>query len=87
MKNEIYALGVGRGTPIFIELAEACGYVVKGLYHYNNTRTGEIDHGIPVLGSFEDLFNTDIKGNNFMLTMGDMMIKQEISDRLMKRGG
>ena len=56
--KEIYALGVGHGTPIFIELAEACGYKVGGLYHYNDARTGESDHGYIILGSFNDLLNS-----------------------------
>lgn len=85
--KEIYALGVGHATPVFIELAEACGYRVVGLYHYNASRTGEQDHGFPILGSFSDLFNSDIKGRNFVLTMGDMKIKQEVSTRLIQLGG
>lgn len=71
----IYALGVGRATPIFIELAESCGYRVVGLYHYDDSRTGEMDHGFPILGSFDDLFNSDVGGRNFVLTMGNMKIK------------
>lgn len=43
----IYPLGVGHATPLFIEPAEACGYHVVGLYHYNEERTGETDHGRP----------------------------------------
>lgn len=85
--KEIYALGIGHGTPLFIELAEACGYKVAGLYHYNDTRTGEIDHGFEILGSFNDLFQSDIKDKCFVLTMGDMSIKQEVSTRLIEMGG
>jgi len=86
-KREIYLLGIGHGTPIFMELAEACGYTIAGLYHYNDERTGEIDHGYKILGSFEDLFRSDIKGKLFCLTMGDMNIKKFVSKRLMALGG
>ena len=86
--KEIYALGVGHGTPIFIELAEACGYRVGGLYHYNDSRTGESDHGFPILGSFDDLLHsTNIEGMNFVLTMGDMNIKRVLSKKLYQKGG
>ena len=85
--KEIYALGVGHATPVFIELAEACGYTVVGLYHYNSTRTGETDHGLKILGSFDDLFRSDMRGKNFMLTMGDMSIKQGVSNKLIELGG
>lgn len=86
-KREIYLLGIGHGTPIFMELAEACGYTIAGLYHYNDERTGEIDHGYKILGSFEDLFRSDIKGKLFCLTMGDMNTKTLVSKRLMAMGG
>lgn len=29
--KEISLLGVGHGTPIFMELAETCGYTIAGL--------------------------------------------------------
>ena len=43
--KEIYALGVGHNTCVFIDLAEACGYTVLGLFHFNSYRTGDSDHG------------------------------------------
>lgn len=85
--KEIYALGVGHATPLFIELAETCGYKVAGLYHYNDQRTGEIDHGFEILGSFSDLFQSDVKGKHFVMTMGDMLIKQDVSTKLIEMGG
>lgn len=86
--KRIYALGIGHNTPVFIDLAEACGYKIAGLYHYNNTRTGEIDHGLEILGSFDDLYNKgNLSGMNFLLTMGDNMIRTEVSNRLRQLGG
>lgn len=88
MKQEIYALGVGHNTPVFIDLALACGYEIAGLYHYNSERTGEIDHGFEILGSFEDLFlKKDLMGMNFLLTMGDNKIRAELSDKIITKGG
>lgn len=58
--KEIYALGVGHNTPVFIDLAESCGYKIAGLYHYNSERTNEFDHGFKILGSFDDLFDEDV---------------------------
>lgn len=87
MSKEIYLLGVGHSTPFFAELAEACGYTVAGLYHYNDDRTGQTDHGFPIIGSFNDLYSSDIKGNNYILTMGNMAIKREVSNKIMHMGG
>ena len=43
MNKEIYILGIGHNTSVYIDLAEACGYEIKGLYHYNGDRTGDMD--------------------------------------------
>ena len=88
MRKEIYALGVGHNTPVFIDLAEACGYVVVGLYHYNDERTGQTDHGFTILGSFNDLFSQgDLSGRDFLLTMGDNRIRAEVAARILSLGG
>lgn len=84
----IYALGVGHNTPVFIDLAEACGYSVIGLFHYNEERTGDVDHGFSILGSFDDLITKgDLSNMNFLLTMGDNKIRAEISDKIISLGG
>ena len=86
--KEIYALGVGHNTPVFLALAIACGYTITGLYHYNSERTGEIDHDYTILGSFDDLFaQGDLSGKSFLLTMGDNKIRTELSERIIKQGG
>lgn len=88
MKKQLYALGVGHNTPVFIDIAEQCGYDIVGLYHYNSQRTNEIDHGYKILGSFEDLFNSnDLAGKNFLLTMGDNNIRAELIERISSSGG
>lgn len=86
--KEIYALGIGHNTPVFIDLAEACGYKIAGLYHYNNERTGEIDYGFTIIGSFEDLFaKEDLSNMNFLLTMGNNKIRTELTDKIIALGG
>lgn len=88
MNKEIYALGVGHNTPVFIDLALACGYKIAGLYHYNDEKTGTLDHGFKVLGSFDDLFSKrDLSGCDFLLTMGDNTIRTELSNRIISMGG
>ena len=84
--KEIYVLGIGGSSPLFVDLAEACGYAVKGFYHYNNSRTGEIDHGFRIMGSFDDLYKNDLRGKNFILSMGDMAIRKQISEKLLSLG-
>lgn len=86
--KEIYALGVGHNTSVLLELAENCGYKIKGLYHYNENRTGEFDHGFEILGSFDDLFSKgSLNGMSFLLTMGDNEIRTNLSEKIISLGG
>lgn len=85
--KELFALGIGHSTPLFIEIAEAAGWKIAGLYHYNDERTGEFDHGFEILGSFDNLYYRDLSGKHFLLTMGDMQIRKEVSEKLIKMGG
>lgn len=86
--KQLYALGVGHNTPVFIDLAEQCGFEIMGLYHYNDSRTGEIDHGFRILGSFDELFlNDNLFGKNFLLTMGDSIIRAELTAKIISHGG
>lgn len=85
--KKIFVLGIGGSTPVFIDIAEACDYKIAGLYHYNDERTGENDHGYPILGSFEDLYQSDIKGKMFLLSQGDMKIREEVTNKIKQLGG
>jgi sugar O-acyltransferase (sialic acid O-acetyltransferase NeuD family) len=86
--KEIYLLGIGHNTPVFIDLAEHCGYNVAGLYHYKDDRTGETEHGFRIIGSFYDLFRQDsLSGMSFLLTMGDSKIRVEVSEKIRNKGG
>lgn len=87
MDKQIYVLGIGHSTPVFIDLALDCGYQIAAMYHYNNKRTDETDYGYKIIGSFDDLFQQDIRQKKFLLTMGDIQIRKEISRRLLEKGG
>lgn len=86
-QKEIYVLGIGGSTPVFIDIAESCGYKIAGLYHYNADRTGECDHEYPILGSFNDLYHSDIRGKMFLLSQGDMKIREVVTNKLKSLGG
>ena len=86
--KEIFILGIGHNTPVFIDLVEACGYSVKGLYHYTEGRTGELDHGYPIIGSFEDLWKmSSLSGMSFALSQGDNKIRKYIFEKIKTMGG
>ena len=86
--NDLYALGVGHNTPVMIDLAEDCGYHIKGLFHYDDTRTGEFFCGYKIIGSFKDLFSMkDLSGMAFLLTMGDMDIRAQLLAKITNMRG
>ena len=87
-EKQLLVLGVGHNTPVFIDLAEQCGYEIIGLYHYNDDRTSEVDHGFKIQGSFNDLFaSNDLVGKNFLLTMGDNLIRSQLLEKIVSLGG
>ena len=87
MEKTIYILGVGRNSIVTIDLAEACGYTIGGLYHYTEGRTGEVYFGHRILGTTDELFASgDLSGKAFALSMGDNDIRADLFRRLTERG-
>ena len=86
--TDIYILGVGHNTIVIIDLVETCGYKVAGLYHYDDSRTGESYFGYQILGSFADLYSRkDLSKMNFALSQGDNEIRCEAFKQIKQRGG
>lgn len=86
--KEIYILGVGNNTPVLIDLVEACGYKVGGLYHYDHRRNGEVVFGHVIRGTHEELFHGDsIEGKLYAVSVGDNRIRHDLSQKLRSRGG
>ena len=86
-KKEIDILGIGLSTPVTIELALTCGWGIGGLWHYTNGRTNEVVHGYKIKGTFTELFESDIRGKSFILSMGDVNIRKELTEKIESLGG
>ncbi|ASB50953.1 PglD-related sugar-binding protein [Alkalitalea saponilacus] len=89
MQNkQIYILGVGHNTEVYIDLAESCGYSIGGLYHYNDERTGDKIHGFQILDSTDNLFKkATLEGMAFALSMGDNKIRAALANKIRSKGG
>ena len=89
MENKtIFVLGIGRNTPVFYDLLIDCGYTILGSYHFDNSRKGEFDHGLRILGSFDDLWGMEtLKGMNFVLSQGDNAVRADIFNKRVAKGG
>ena len=89
MENkEIYILGVGHNTIVYIDLVETCGYKVIGLYHYNDERTGDLIHGHKIIDSNNNLFQKkSLAGMRFAISVGNNKIRNEIANIIRDKGG
>lgn len=84
----ISIVGVGHNTPVYIDLAESCGFQVDALYHYNSELDGKQIFGIPVVGTHEDLFLRGcLEGRLFAVSIGDNRIRSYVSNSIRSRGG
>ena len=87
MNNDIYILGVGHNTIVTIDLAESCGYIVAGLYHYLEDRIGEYYFGHKIVGSNKNLFKQDLKGKQYAISVGNNEIRSELYQKIESCGG
>lgn len=85
--NDIYVLGVGRNTIVYIDLLESCGYNISGLYHFEKGRTGEKYFGHEIVGDNEVLFLSDLSGKKFAISVGDNKIRSVLFNRIIDCGG
>jgi len=88
LKEDIYILGVGHNTIVYIELLETCGYNIAGLLHFDESRIGEKIFNYPIIGSHSTLFQYEnLEGKNFILSMGDNKIRADLAEKIRNRGG
>ena len=86
--NEIYILGVGHNTIVYIDLVESCGYKVAGLYHYNDERVGEKIHGYQIIDSNTNLFKEEtLVGKDFAISVGNNKIRAALAEQIRAKGG
>lgn len=85
--NDIYILGVGHNTIVYIDLAESCGYNVVGLYHYERGRTGEKYFSHDIIGDNEELFSSNLLGKQFAISVGNNEIRSCLYKRIIDSGG
>lgn len=85
--KEIFIIGVGPYSIVIAELAEMCGYIVKGYYHYNEDRNGELYYRKKVISSVPQLMRQSLDGMCFALSMGDNSIRLELANEIRNKGG
>lgn len=72
---KVAILGVGNYTEVMIELCEELDMDIAGLYHFNNSRDGQMVAGYKILGSYDDLFNNAKKDTGVVVAIGDNKLR------------
>ena len=83
--KEVFVFGIGNYADPIIELCLDCRYTIKGLYHFNSDRTGEMVNGYQILGDYNDFYR-DHKRANVVVAVGDNKIRFEKLKELKCRG-
>lgn len=85
--TEITLLGAGLYAAPMIDLARACGFEPSVIYDGTPERVGQNVLGVPVVGTDDDLFATDLAGRNFVIAIGNNRIRTRLFDLIRDRGG
>jgi sugar O-acyltransferase (sialic acid O-acetyltransferase NeuD family) len=85
--REIVILGGGRYAAPMIELAIACGVTPTGIYVFENARREENILGIPIRGTFTELYDTNITGMNVAIAIGNVNYRHNHFERIKNAGG
>lgn len=87
MDKDIYILGVGHNTIVTVDLVEACGFHVAGLYHYLEDRIGEDYFGHQIIGSHDELFSQNLRGKRFAISVGNNDMRAKLFYKISQCGG
>lgn len=88
MNKDIYVLGIGHNTIVYIDLLEQCGYNILGLYNYADDKIGEEYFGYQIIGTYNDLYSkSDLTGMSFALSMGDNRMRKDAYDKITSKNG
>lgn len=82
---EVYVFGFGHYSEVIIELCHECGVIIKGLYHYNDDKTGQWALGYEIKGSYKDFFDHHKEGN-VVVAVGDNRVRTEQLIALRNKG-
>ena len=83
MDNYVFVFGVGNYTEVIIELIHDVGLGIKGLFHFNNEKTGKRIMGYNVLGDYSK-FLKEYNDENIVVAIGDNNIRVEVFELLLK---
>ena len=85
--KDICILGAGTYGEVICELAEICGYTVKGFFDDNTSIQGKTIFGKTVIGTIDGLKPEDVIHNTFAVAIGNNKVRFKIMTKLLNHGG
>lgn len=86
-KKEVYIIGAGTYGEVMHELAEILGYKILGYYDENEEKLGIDIMGVKVLGKFSELNCSEIFDRQYIVAIGNNLIRQNLMQLINKYGG
>ena len=87
--KDIYIIGASLYGEVILELAEQCGYIVKGFYDDDLQKSNKKISGLPVIGDTKVLFSNkkNLEGLNFAVAIGHNNIRRTLLEKIREGGG
>ncbi len=84
--NELYIAGAGAYGEVICELAEICGYSVKGFFDDDQSLKGKTVFEKPVLGAIADITPELARNKFFAVAIGNNKSRTQIAEKLLEHG-
>lgn len=86
-RGDVYIVGAGTYGEVMLELAQILGFNVKGFFDEDESKINKNVMGKTVIGKFSDLDSTKIKGNKFIVAIGNNAARLNLMSKINKFGG
>jgi len=89
MEKDIFIIGAGLYGAVIFELAQHCGYNIKGFYDDDLKKSNKKIFDVSVLGTTKYLFNKNINLDNvnFAVAIGANHVRRRLSEKIREKGG
>jgi len=87
MNNEIYLVGASPYGQAIHELAVSCGYSPICFFDDDENKIDSVHFGTKVRGKFSDLSESDIRGKNFSVGIGNNKVRLSFMKKIVSNGG
>ena len=87
--KDIYIIGASLYGEVVLELAEQCGYIVKGFFDDDPQKSNKKISDLQVIGTTKLLFSIkkNLEGMNFAVAIGHNKTRRTLLEKIREEGG